>query len=153
MHLSHFDDCVRSPLATAGAPATVLLVEDERAVRVSLARYLQSVGYHVVQAFDVDQAIAATERHDFAAAVLDVGLPDPAGLGRSGLDVLTRMCSRRPGRPPTPTPTLIVFTGYALTPEQQAFVRSHGARIMTKPTEYRVLVDHLNARPDSPYAA
>lgn len=128
---------------------TVLLVEDERAVRRSLARYLQSVGYRVVQALDVEEAIAAAERIDFAAVVLDVGLPDPAGLGRSGLDVLTRICLRRRFRPPT----LVVFTGYPLTPEQQAFVRNHGATIMNKPTEYRVLVDRLKALPDGPYAA
>lgn len=128
---------------------TVLLVEDERAVRVSLARYLQSVGYRVVQVLDVDQAIAVAKDNTFAAVVLDVGLPDPSRLGRSGLDVLAGICACTRAR----RPTVVVFTGYVLTPEQERFIRSHGASIIPKPADYRVLIDRLKVLHADPPAA
>lgn len=120
-------------------PTTVLLVEDDRSVRVSLARYLQAFGYRVVQAMDVEDAIAATARDEYAAVLLDVGLPDRSGLRRSGLDVLATIRSDASSS----QPAVLLFTGYPLTSDEQIFIRSHDASLAYKPQNYRRLTKWL----------
>jgi two-component system, cell cycle sensor histidine kinase and response regulator CckA len=60
---------------------TILLVEDDDALRVVLARKLRSSGYEVVEAGSGDRAIEALERRpgDVAMLVTDVVLPGMSG--------------------------------------------------------------------------
>jgi two-component system, NtrC family, response regulator AtoC len=67
-------------------PATILVVEDDRAIRFSLVCFLQSEGYRVLEAGDGKQGLAliAEERPD--AVLLDLKMP-----GVDGLEVLAEL--------------------------------------------------------------
>lgn len=70
--------------AAAAAPAPeqrrVLIVEDEKVIRTTLAEFLTSEGYTVSQAGTVAEAIELAKATDFHAAVCDVRLPDGDGI-------------------------------------------------------------------------
>jgi two-component system cell cycle sensor histidine kinase/response regulator CckA len=73
---------------------TVLLVEDEGAVRDITRRMLQTHGYHVLEAQDGDAALSACEQHDGPIHLLitDVVMPHMGGR-----QLAERMTSRKPG--------------------------------------------------------
>ncbi|MBS0609599.1 MAG: response regulator transcription factor [Proteobacteria bacterium] len=58
----------------------VLVVEDDPALRLGLARTLQAEGWQVDVVTDGEFALAATATEHYDAAVLDLGLPRRAGL-------------------------------------------------------------------------
>lgn len=65
---------------------TVLVVEDEASIRLSLAYALEDAGFRVVEAKDADAAMAFIESNaDIEAVVTDIGMPgsiDGMGLAR-----------------------------------------------------------------------
>ncbi len=75
---------------------TVLLVEDDGAVRRVIARALEERGFRVLEAGDAIEAEAALAAHgsEISGLVLDVVLP-----GRSGLEIYRDAQARRPGIP------------------------------------------------------
>jgi len=62
------------------AAAHVLLVEDDRATRASVAANLGAHGYRVDEAADVGSALASWEAGRPDVILLDLGLPDADGL-------------------------------------------------------------------------
>jgi DNA-binding NtrC family response regulator len=79
------DDARAGPIAFLMRPATILVVDDERLIRWSLAERLKAAGYHVVEAATAAEAL---DRHRERAdlVLLDYRLPDS-----DGLDVLRRI--------------------------------------------------------------
>jgi DNA-binding NtrC family response regulator len=71
------------------APARVLVVDDEPAIRHILSRMLTIEGYAVTTAADV-----AGARDELAGAAYDVVLCDITMPGESGLDLLAELGSR-----------------------------------------------------------
>jgi two-component system response regulator MprA len=59
----------------------VLVADDDRAIRESLATALELAGYHVTRCADGVQALAATRAADFDVVILDVMMPGVDGLG------------------------------------------------------------------------
>mgnify|MGYP003559930863 CR=1 FL=1 len=72
----------------------VLVVEDDRAIRVGVRGALVSEGLRVIEAKDGDEGLALARAERFDLIVLDVMLP-----GRSGFEM--RISSRRTDRRPT----------------------------------------------------
>ncbi len=66
--------------------ATILVAEDDRAIRFSLACSLRADGYVVIEAGDGDEALARIEREHPDAVLLDLKMP-----GRDGLAVLAEL--------------------------------------------------------------
>lgn len=62
---------------------TILVVEDEKTISRVLAAYLQHAGYHVVQAYDGDEALGKFHENSPKLVLLDVMLP-----GRDGWSIL-----------------------------------------------------------------
>ncbi len=73
----------------AAAPATILVVEDDRALREGLELNFRLRGYAVVSAADGDRGLAAALEQRPDLIVLDLMLPGP-----SGLDVLAELRGR-----------------------------------------------------------
>lgn len=71
---------------------TVLLVEDEDAVRAFAARALSSRGYDVIEARDGEEALEIFAAHDISLVVSDVVMP-----GISGPDLVAEMKRHQPG--------------------------------------------------------
>lgn len=65
----------------AGGNETILLVEDERMVRVVAARFLESAGYRVVEALDGAQAIERFSSHQptIQMVIMDLIMPNVGG--------------------------------------------------------------------------
>lgn len=67
--------------------ANVLLVDDEPSLRLTMGEFLKRAGYTVLSAPDYDSAV--THKPDGVdVAVVDINLP-----GKSGIDLLQRLCS------------------------------------------------------------
>jgi two-component system response regulator AtoC len=66
--------------------ATILVAEDDRAIRFSLACSLKADGYRVIEAGDGEEALARIEREQPDAVLLDLKMP-----GRDGLAVLAEL--------------------------------------------------------------
>ncbi len=83
------------PPLTAGQ-GTVLVIDDEPAVRATCERILQSYGFRVIAAPDAAEGIRQfrERRANIAAVVVDLSMP-----GRSGLDVLRDLAEDLKGVP------------------------------------------------------
>jgi len=132
-----------------GRRPTVLVVDDEPSVRTFLRSYLEQAGYVVAEAGDIDAALDALEQSAVDAVVLDNRMPDPAGLGRSGLEVLSfmRLHAALAALP------VIVVTGHPLEDTEQELVNRHRADLFLKPDGYRSLLqrlDQLTGRREAP---
>jgi two-component system cell cycle sensor histidine kinase/response regulator CckA len=73
---------------------TVLLVEDQAALRDLLRQVLEGDGYTVLSARDGDEAVRIA---DGRAGAIDLLVTDLVLPGRSGLDVASHVARRRPG--------------------------------------------------------
>lgn len=70
----------------SGSRGTVLVVEDDRMIRLLLERVLADSGFEVLLAGDGETGLDLAREHLPDAALLDIGLP-----GISGLEVLERL--------------------------------------------------------------
>ena len=99
---------VRLRRSTAGRAApldgrpSLLLVEDEESVALTLGAVLEDEGYRVETAASVDEGLARAVAERFDAAVLDLHV-----AGSDGLTVLRRLKER------SPTTVAVVLSGYA----------------------------------------
>jgi len=133
----------------AGAPSneasgsaalpTVLVIDDEAAVRSFLRAYLEEADFAVCEATDIDSALTTLDERRVDAVVLDVRMSDPQGLGRTGLEVLSfiRLRAAFDSLP------VLVLTGQPLEPEEQALIHRHRAHLFLKPDGYRKLLQRL----------
>ncbi len=87
-----------TPSATTAADSprragVVLIVEDERLIRVSLAHTLTARGYRVLTAASSEEAERLAAEH---AGPIDLLLTDMVLPGRSGRELAERLCADRP---------------------------------------------------------
>jgi putative nucleotidyltransferase with HDIG domain len=82
----------------------ILLVDDNKGQRLTLESILKSSGFTVTSADCGQAALTAAEQQDFAAALLDIKMPD-----LTGIDVLKVLKANKPQM------TVIMMTGYAET--------------------------------------
>jgi two-component system cell cycle sensor histidine kinase/response regulator CckA len=125
------------PLAAAGTPAgmTVLVVEDEPAVRAVVVRSLERGGFHVLQASDAAVALQVADRERRPDLVLtDLMMP---GIG--GAELARRLKARWPGLP------VLFMSGYSEEDlRRQGLVDPEGV-IIQKPFKPDTLVSSVNA--------
>jgi two-component system cell cycle sensor histidine kinase/response regulator CckA len=125
------------PLAAAGTPAgmTVLVVEDEPAVRAVVVRSLERGGFRVLQASDAAVALQVADREGRPDLVLtDLMMP---GIG--GAELARRLKARWPGLP------VLFMSGYSEEDlRRQGLVDPEGV-IIQKPFKPDTLVSSVNA--------
>ncbi|HXL15563.1 MAG TPA: response regulator, partial [Methylomirabilota bacterium] len=108
----------------AKASATILLVEDEDAVR-SLARdFLHVLGYKAIEASTAEEALALFERHahSIQAVVSDVIMP-----GMGGVELARRLAALRPGL------QILLVSGYAKDSFDNADIKQGTFPFLQKP--------------------
>src|SRR3954452_7521778 len=113
------------------APQRVLIVDDDRAIRESLARALELEGYEVDVVVDGVDALATTRQERFDALVVDVMMPGIDGLGVCGV--------RRADGDRTP---VLMLTARVETPDRVAGLDAGADDYLPKPFE----LDELLAR-------
>lgn len=78
--------------------ATILIVDDDRALRRAIATALTDLGHEAAEAGDGEAALAWLSRHAADAVLLDLRMP-----GMDGMDVLRRIRAK-----PSPPPVAVL---------------------------------------------
>lgn len=78
-------------MATRPETTSVLVVDDERLIRETLAEYLQQQGFRVETADSGEAALAAVRKRPFDVVLCDINLP-----GLDGIEVLERLSRSNP---------------------------------------------------------
>ncbi|MFP4146830.1 MAG: response regulator transcription factor [Halorhodospira sp.] len=119
--------------------ASLLIVEDDPAIRALCRELLVSRGYTVAEAGSLEEAWRRLESSDFAGAVVDLSLPDG-----DGMEVVTRIGGELP----------VVIMTVRDTPTDRVSGFEHGAAdYIIKPFHAEELgyrMDRLLGPPDSP---
>jgi CheY-like chemotaxis protein len=122
-------EAVLAPRADQGD--TVLVVDDEPALRMIIVEVMQGLGYATLEAGDGAEAlrILQTPRQRIDLLVSDVGLPG----GMNGRQVADAARTARPDL------KVLFITGYAENAVLSHGHLDHGMHVMTKPFEMDVL--------------
>ncbi|UNG18553.1 PAS domain S-box protein [Stutzerimonas zhaodongensis] len=131
---AHIEEQATKPVAVSGAQAdeTVLVVEDEAAVRMLVVEVLQELGYQVLEAVDGNSALphlTGTQRIDLL--VSDIGLP-----GISGRQLAEIARQHRPDL------HVLFITGYAPNAQVRGEFLGPGMDMLAKPFS----IDMLGAK-------
>lgn len=118
-------DAPADPNALAARPGeTILVVEDEDAVRAVVRRTLQSAGYTIIDASDPLVALEILERGE---ANIDLLLSDIVMRSMRGTELVRRVRER------WPLVRVLYMSGYGRNPETIAEVGRDGAVLVAKP--------------------
>jgi PAS domain S-box-containing protein len=107
-----------------GGTETILLAEDEEALRTLGARILESAGYTVLQASDGKEALDVFEKHtaEIDLCLLDVVMPKMGG--KAVYDVLRQQHPHLP---------FLFSSGYSMDAIHTGFVLKEGIELIQKP--------------------
>ena len=104
-------------------PRRLLIVEDDAGLRDSLHQLLDGPGIEIVTVGTVAAALRALAGSSFDCMVTDLALPDG-----SGFDLLERMATD----PASAFPPVIVYTGRALSRDEETRLRRYSQSIIVK---------------------
>jgi len=116
------------------ADRTLLLLDDDGALRGRLARALEARGFDIIQVESVSDALTAVSARAPAFAVLDMRLQDGSGL--SVVDAL---------RLSRPNARIIMLTGYGNIATAVAAVKAGAVDYLSKPADADDVVNALLA--------
>ena len=115
---------------------TILVVEDEAAVRSTVRRQLETLGHKVLVADTSSAALSILDGDE----PLDVLLADVVlGNGMNGIDLAEAARVIKPGLP------VIFMSGFTAVPEAQKRINDSGAPLLAKPATLSQLERALNA--------
>lgn len=114
-------------------PATVFIVDDEPAVRKSLARLVRAAGYEAQAFASAREFLDRSNRETVSCIVLDVTMPDVTGLELQ--DVLTAARSLLP---------IIFLTGYPDVPKAVRALKGGAVDFLGKPVQKDELLDAID---------
>ena len=120
---------------TSTTAARVLIVDDEKNIRATLAICLEGLGCQVAQASTSEAAIEALRRAPFDVAFVDLRLGQ-----ESGLELLPRLLAERPGL------DVVVITAYATFDTAVEAVKRGAADYVPKPftpNQIRLILEKL----------
>ncbi len=109
----------------------VLIVDDEKALRLGLARCIENAGFEAVAAADGNEALRMVEEHRPALVILDVMMH-----GLSGLEV----CRILRKNPETRGMKILFLSAKGQMKEQEEGLNAGGDYYLTKPFSYRKLL-------------
>jgi CheY-like chemotaxis protein len=116
--------------------ARVLLVDDSESIRLALSRVLESGGFEVVAASNVNDALKLIGSQLFDVLLSDLHMP---GAG-DGLTVVSAM------RHSNPVAVTIIFSGYPEMKEAAAAILLQADEILLKPMAPEMLIQTIRER-------
>lgn len=117
------------------APPRILIVEDEMLVRMFAVDALEDAGFHVLQAGDAAEAIAALAGSDpVQAVIVDMGLPD-----RTGDQLAAEMRAQRHDLP------ILIASGRSERELKDRFASDPRVGVLVKPYTASMLVGALES--------
>jgi len=131
-------DTASSPEPQRVVPLRVLVVDDEKNIRATLAACLEGMGCRVAAVATASEALATLERQAFDLAFLDLRLKET-----SGLDLLPKLLALRPQLP------IVMITAYATISTAVEAIKRGARDYLPKPftpAQIRRLVNGLAER-------
>jgi DNA-binding NtrC family response regulator len=119
---------------TLSGQGSVLIIDDEAAIRESLQTLLELEGYDVAAAADGEEGIAKLGDRPFDLVLLDVALPD-----RNGLDLLPDI------RAIDPQLSVIMITAYGTVEDAVRAMQSGAANFLQKPWDNEKLLADIRS--------
>jgi len=110
------------PLEESRRQIIILIVEDDRDLRESLATALRDEGYHAIAAQDADEAIASVKAHKVNIVFMDICLP-----GMNGVEVYKAIKKIQPAA------TTVMMTGFFVQDLVNAAISAGAYDIIYKP--------------------
>jgi two-component system sensor histidine kinase EvgS len=107
-----------------GQGETILLVEDEKALRFTCGRFMEALGYHVLAAEAPGEALRIAAGHQ---GTVDLLLTDVVMPGMDGRQLAQRLCKARPGL------KVLFMSGYTSDVITQRGVLAEGVQFLSKP--------------------
>lgn len=123
-------DATHATLDQFRGTETILMVDDEREVRVALARWLAGIGYTPVEAACGEEALRIMES---GGVKIDLVLLDMVMRGMGGLQTFQHLKAISPSLP------VIICTGYPPDAESRAVLERHASDFVLKPFGFEEL--------------
>src|SRR5580698_1866914 len=114
--------------------ASILVIDDEAAIRESLEVLLTLEGYSVRMANDGEQGLRVLEIENFDLVLLDLALP-----GQSGLELLPQIKERQPELP------VIMITAYGTVDNVVEAIRAGAENFVQKPWDNEKLLADIRS--------
>jgi DNA-binding response OmpR family regulator len=115
-----------------GEEAYILVVDDEGAIRYSISKTLQRVGYQVHTAASGEEALEMMEQQTYDVVLTDIRMP-----GLSGVELLAKIKERAPDA------VVILLTGYANLESAIESLRLGAHDYLTKPSSSQSIRDSV----------
>jgi DNA-binding response OmpR family regulator len=112
--------------------AKILVIDDDRTIRETLAFALEQEGYIVDKAENGQEAIAKTNSNTYHLAIVDWRLPDFEG---------TKLLSQL--KETTPNMVKIMLTGFPSMGNAIAAVNEHADAFLVKPVDLQILIEKI----------
>src|SRR5579871_1800866 len=122
------------PHTGASHSGSILIIDDETAIRESLETLLEFEGYRVESAETGEQGLAKIGEHPFDLVLLDFALPD-----RNGLEILADIRDRDPQL------AVIMITAYGTVDNAVRAMQSGAANFIQKPWDNEKLLADVRA--------
>ena len=116
--------------------AKILVVDDEEHIVMILKDSLEFSGFHVVTAYNGEEALESVEKEHPDLIVLDIGMPKLDGW---------EVCRRLKGNNATKHIPIIILTAYAQMSDQKKGAALGAERFVSKPCDLTYLVEEINA--------
>ena len=120
--------------ATLAAAGSVLIIDDEAAIRESLETLLELEGYSVQSASSGEEGLARIGERSFDLVLLDLALPD-----RDGMDLLAEIHLQDPGL------SIIMVTAYGTVENAVKAMQAGAANFIQKPWDNEKLLADVRA--------
>ena len=112
-------------MGTEGASKTILLVEDEKMLRESLAELLRDEGYQVAEASNGREGYDQILKQPFDLVITDMRMPE--------MDGMTLLQNIQKAAPSTP---VVVITAFGTVESAVAAMRTGAADYLIKPVQF-----------------
>jgi DNA-binding NtrC family response regulator len=115
-------------------PASVLIIDDEAAIRDSLETLLTMEGFQVTLAVDGSSGLDQLAQREFDLVLLDLALP-----GESGMELLPKILEMHPGLP------TIMITAFGTVSNVVEAIRAGAENFVQKPWDNEKLLADIRA--------
>lgn len=125
--------------AAAGAPITVLVVDDNDVAQRLCQRVLEKAGYTVLIAADGLEAVEVALSQRPAMILMDVAMP-----GIDGLEAMQRIKAEMPNQP------IVIASAHSMASDRERFLAAGADDILSKPfrlADLVAIVAKLTAKP------
>lgn len=112
-----------------GLPLSILLVEDEPPIRLSVGASLREAGHQIKMAADAEEAMAALGSHEFDLMVSDIHMPKG-----SGLELFRHVCVH------APSTDVVLMTAYGAVEDAVAALKQGARDYLLKPFDLDELI-------------